>query len=262
MGDVTSWDQGPVRVLAIDRPERANATATSTAIELTDGLRAADADREIGAVVLTGMGEHFSSGGDAYGILDAIAEGDEGAARMMRSFGRLVEEIWNSPLPVVAAVGGITYGGGFNIALACDLVICAADTRFCQVFLRRGLVPDVGGAWLLPRLVGMQRAKELLLLTPEIDAKRAHDLGLVNVIEPDADAARARAVGWARELAGRSPVAMSLAKKLINTSSAVDLHSSLELEAASQTAALQSRPAKEGFEEFLRSRGRQPGDQP
>lgn len=122
--------------------------------------------------MLTGVGAHFSAGGDAELIVDRVQQGETALLAMMRSFHRLIEEIWNSPLPVVAAVGGLAHGGGFDLAPACDLVACAADARWCQVFLRRGVVPDLGGAYLLPRLVGMQRAKELMLLTPEIDAHR------------------------------------------------------------------------------------------
>ncbi len=259
MGEISTWDEGPVRVLAIDRPERLNALAVPTVAALEEAVRAAAADPGIGAVVLTGVGEHFSAGGDAHAILDAIAAGDEALPALMRAFHRLVEEVWNCPLPVLAAVSGVAYGGGFNLALACDLVVCSADVRLCQVFLRRGLVPDLGGAYLLPRLVGMQRAKELMLLTPEIGADRASELGLVNAVLPDAAAALARAVEWGTELAQRPRFAVSLAKKLINASTAGDLHSSLELEAVAQTAALQGRAAREGFARFVGGRDAEEG---
>jgi 2-(1,2-epoxy-1,2-dihydrophenyl)acetyl-CoA isomerase len=252
--EVRVTDEGPVRVVAIDRPERLNAMAVSTATALERAVRAASEDPAVGAVVLTGVGAHFSAGGDATAILDTIEEGDAALLALMRAFHRLVEEVWNSPLPVVAAVSGVAYGGGFNLALACDLVACAADARWCQVFLRRGIVPDLGGAYLLPRLVGMQRAKELMLLTPEIDAARAAELGIVNAVLPDADAAMAQALEWATLLADGPRYATALSKKLINSSTAGDLHSALELEAITQTAALQGGDARAGFAAFLRNR--------
>lgn len=254
MSEVAVHDEGPVRVIAVDRPERLNALAISTAAALEAAVRGASEEQAIGAVVLTGVGRHFSAGGDAAAIVEAIEEGDEALLRMMRAFHRLVEEIWNSPLPVVAAVGGVVYGGAFNLALACDLVACAADARWCQVFLRRGVVPDLGGAYLLPRLVGLQRAKELMLLTGEIDAERAAELGIVNAVLPDADAARARALAWATQLAHGPRYATALTKKMINASTTGDLHAALELEAVTQTAALQGSAARAGFAEFLKTR--------
>jgi 2-(1,2-epoxy-1,2-dihydrophenyl)acetyl-CoA isomerase len=116
--------------------------------------------------------------------------------------------------------------------------------------VRRGVVPDVGGAWLLPRLVGMQRAKELMLLAPEIDARHAERLGLANAVEPDADAALERAVELAGQLAALPAYTVGLSKKLINHSSVDDLRGSLEREAVTQAAVLRSSAATEGFEAF------------
>ena len=168
----------------------------------------------------------------------------------MRAFHRLVVEIWESRLPVVAAVSGVAYGGGVNLALACDLVVCSEDARFCQVFVRRGVVPDVGGAWLLPRLVGMQRAKELMLLAPVIDARHAERLGLTNAVEPDADAALERAVALAGQLAGAAAVHGRALEEADQPFRGRRSPGSLEREAVTQAAALRSRPAVEGFEAF------------
>jgi 2-(1,2-epoxy-1,2-dihydrophenyl)acetyl-CoA isomerase len=247
---ITISDRGPVRVLSVDRPDRRNALRTETAEALELALRAAADDDGVRAVVLTGTGGHFSAGGDAGSILEHIAEDDPALLALMRAFHRLVVELWESRLPVVAAVSGVAYGGAVNLALACDLVVASEDARFCQVFVRRGVVPDVGGAWLLPRLIGMQRAKELMLLAPEIDARHAERLGLVNTVEPDADAALERAVALAEQLAALPPFTVALSKKLLNHSADDDLRGSLEREAVTQAAALRSRPAVEGFEAF------------
>ena len=157
---ITTEQRGAVRILAIDRAERRNAIDTATAAELERAVRDAGDDPDTHALVLAGVGEHFSAGGDVADILEKVGSGDDrDLLALLRTFHRLVVEIWESRLPVVAAVSGVAYGGGFNLALACDLVVLSADARLCQVFVRRGVVPDVGGAWLLPRLVGMQRAR-------------------------------------------------------------------------------------------------------
>lgn len=247
--ELTITDSGAVRTIAINRPARLNAMTTDTARELEHAIRDA-ADGEVGAVVLTGVGEHFSAGGDAHTILDRIAQPDDLAPYdLMRAFHRLIEEVWNSRLPIVAAVSGVAYGGGFNLALACDLVVCAPNVRFCQVFLRRGLVPDVGGAWLLPRVVGLQRAKEIMLLTPELSAVDGKELGFVNAV---ADDPLAHATSLATRLAAGPRLATALTKKLVNGSTTGDLHASLELEAVTQSLALRGTEAREGFEKFLR----------
>jgi 2-(1,2-epoxy-1,2-dihydrophenyl)acetyl-CoA isomerase len=253
--EIEVTDEGAVRVLTINRPARRNALSVATADLLRSELDRAEADPAVGAIVLTGAGGHFSAGGDAEAILavtEEVDEGDDAApTRLMRAFHRLVETVWHSPLPVVAAVSGVAYGGAFNLALACDLVVCSADARFCQVFLRRGVVPDVGGAYLLPRLIGMQRAKELMLLAGEIDAVRAEELGLVNAIRADPDATRAYALELAGRLAAGPRFAIAQTKKLINGSTAGTLQSSLELEAAVQAGVLVSPTARRGFRSFL-----------
>lgn len=253
MTDVQVEDVGAVRVLTIDRPDRRNALSPATADELRSGFERAVTDGA-GAVVLTGAGGHFSAGGDAAAILDVLGDADDGApAAMMRTFHRLVETVWDSPLPVVAAVSGVAYGGGFNLALTCDLVVCSRDARFCQVFLRRGVVPDLGGAYLLPRLVGMQRAKELMLLTPEIDAMRGYELGLVNEVLPDATAACSRAVELAARLADGPRFATAGTKRMVNAGTTGSLHDALRLEAVTQAAALRTDAARAGFAAFLES---------
>lgn len=248
-------DQGAVRILTINRPRQRNALTVPAAEQLRAEVDRAESDADIGAAVLTGAGGHFSAGGDVAEILEVITgDTDEAPMVLMRAFHRLVETVWAARLPIVAAVSGAAYGGAFNLALACDLVVCSAEARFCQVFLRRGVVPDVGGAYLLPRLVGMQRAKELMLLTPELDAQRAHDLGLVNAVLPSQAEALAHGVELAARLAEGPRSAIAETKKLLNASTTGTLQSSLELEAAIQSRVLRSRSAHGGFQGFLASR--------
>ena len=258
MSHILVSDHGAVRTLTINRPERRNALSARTAEELTDAVAGA-AENGSGAIVLAGQGGHFSAGGDAEAILEAIGSGDDGAPyRMMRTFHRLVETIWNSPLPVVAAVAGVAYGGAFNLALACDLIYASADARFCQVFVRRGVIPDLGGAYLLPRLVGMQRAKELMLLAGEIDAPRAEAMGIVNAVLANPAAALAAATDAAAKLAGTPRYTVEMAKRLINGSANSTLAESLSAEASAQSLVLGTPAAREGFDAFL-ERGRKRG---
>ena len=253
-GDVLVRQEGAVRVLIINRPARRNAMTRATAAGLRRELDQAAADPETGAVVLTGADGHFSAGADGADVLAASGDGEEGATRLMHVFHQLVETVWSSALPVVAAVSGVAYGGGFNLALACDLVVCSADTRFCQVFVRRGLVPDLGGAYLLPRLVGMQRAKQLMLLAPEIDAASALALGLVNAVLPDPQQALEHALALAAELGGAQRTAIAQAKRLLNASTGGTLQESLGLEAEIQAALLRSEPVQRSFRDFLAGR--------
>lgn len=244
-------DDGPVRTLVMNGPMRLNALAESTANALHDEVQRAERDDTVHALVLTGAGEHFSAGGDAEGVLAAHASPDDDAmVRFMRAYQRATRAVWDSPLPVIAAVSGVAYGGAFNLALACDLVVCSRNARFCQVFLRRGVVPDFGGAFILPRIVGMQRAKALMLLADEIDALTAHELGLVTAVVDTPEEARIHALGLAHRIAAEPRLAVSLTKRLLHQSASGSFPSSLELEALSQSLVLGSSKAQLAFETF------------
>jgi 2-(1,2-epoxy-1,2-dihydrophenyl)acetyl-CoA isomerase len=258
-GAIAVSDRGPVRLLTIDRPRRRNALTPGLADLLAQPVEAAGRDPAVGAIVLAGAEGHFCAGGDAQTIVEVVGAGSQQAAiAFMRRFQRVVDALWTSDLPVVAAVSGVAYGGGFNLALACDLIIASADARFCQVFLRRGLIPDLGGAYLLPRLVGVQRAKELMLRTREIGAAEAREMGLVSSVTADPDAALAEALTAGAELAARSRLAVTLTKRLINSATAGSLQSALEQEALSQAAVMSTQEAADGFAAFTRGTPHRP----
>lgn len=247
--------RGRVQILTINRPKRRNAFDAHTLESLTRAIEAADRNENVGAVVLTGAGEHFSAGGDADSIVDALVDSnDEATVQMVKHFDRLVATIWNVTVPVVAAVSGVAYGAACNIAFACDLVVASSTARFCQVFLQRGVVPDSGGAWLLPKLVGLHRAKEMLLLAEEFGAQRAFELGLVNQICEGPEETVAYALALGEKMAGFSRMAVRQTKSLINHSSAGTLEASLVLESITQGAVLRSSAARAGFEQFLAKR--------
>lgn len=248
---VVVTDDGPVRVLTLSGPGRLNSLAAATADALCEEVQRAEYEDRIRALVLTGEGRHFSAGGDAAGVIDAAASGEDDAMiRFMRSYHRAALAVWGSSLPVVACVSGVAYGGAFNLALSCDLVVCSKEVRFSQVFLRMGVVPDFGGAFLLPRLVGMQRAKEMILLPDEIDAATAHRLGLVNTVTEAPEQALDEALAVAHRIAEQSRMAVSMTKRLMNSSTGGSYESSLELEALSQASAMGASAAQASFARF------------
>lgn len=253
MSDILTSDDGAVRTLTLNRPAARNSFTADTAAELELAIRAAGDDPDVHVVVLTGAGSTFSAGGDAHAILDRIASPDDTARlALMRSCHRLIEEIWNSRVPVIAAVNGAAVGGGFSLALACDLVICSPTATFSQMFLHRGIAPDLGSAWLLPRIVGLSRAKEIVLTAAVIDAERAVSLGIATSIADDPLAAAAE---LASTIAAAPPLAAGLSKRLLNASTDGDLHSALELEAVTQSLALQGSAAQRSFDGFLNKTG-------
>ncbi|WP_110207810.1 enoyl-CoA hydratase/isomerase family protein [Nocardioides daejeonensis] len=249
--EVLVRDDGPVRVLTLSGPLRLNSISASTADALCDEIHRAERHDPTRALVLTGEGDHFSAGGDADGVIEAAArEDDDAMLRFMRSYQRAALAVWSTPLPVVACVSGVAYGGAFNLALACDLMVCSQEARFCEVFLRMGVVPDFGGAYLLPKAIGMQRAKELMLLADEIDAGTAQRLGLANFVMGTPTEARETALALAHRLSAQSRLAVSMTKRLMNSAAGGSFESALELEALSQATALGSVRAQTSFERF------------
>ncbi|HEU0196789.1 MAG TPA: enoyl-CoA hydratase-related protein [Nevskiaceae bacterium] len=246
-------DRDAVRIITLNRPARRNALTVQSVATLARVVEAAP-DEGIRALVLTGAGDHFCAGADAETALHVTqqAERPEVAHRLLTQFHAPVLAIWNSELPVIAAVAGVAYGGGCNLALLCDLVYATPDARFCEVFLRRGLVPDLGGTWLLPRIVGMQRAKQLAFLTEEISGTRACELGLVNAVLPDANAALAQAVETATRLAQAPATAVALTKRLFNAGGGLSFEAALKLEAVIQADLLRTPGAQQGFGGFLK----------
>lgn len=243
-------DEDLVRTIRINRPHRRNALTAQTAVEIREAVLGAPA-ADIEVIVLTGTGEHFSAGGDAAAILDINESPDDAVAlHLMRDFHTMIEAIWSSELPVIAAASGSVYGGAFNLALSCDLIIASADARFCQVFLRRGVAPDLGGTYLLPRLVGMQRAKQLIYLTEELTAEEAQSLGLVNVVVATSKEVQTQARELAIRLVHTPSHALAMTKHLINSTAGMDFHGALEIEAHVQAALLRSNDVREGFSAF------------
>ncbi|KAF1068532.1 enoyl-CoA hydratase/isomerase family protein [Variovorax sp.] len=238
-----------VATLTLDRPEAKNALDPTMADELGECLAAIRADEAVRVLVLAGAGGAFCAGGDVKAMGQGGPRTPEQRRAGMARYTRICTELMALDRPVIAAVDGVAYGAGFSLALMCDIVLLSERARLCMVFQRIGLVPDMGAFYTLPRVVGLQRAKELIFSAREIDATEALHLGLAMEVVP-AEALAARAQAIARSFAGASPVAMSIAKRALQASLGSDLQTLLEIESSGQALASNSDYAKEAVRRF------------
>jgi len=238
-----------IATLTIDRPEVKNALDLATVGELRAALQALASNQDAGVLILTGAGDAaFVSGAD---INDIRARGrDEGLAAINSS---LFAEIERFPRPTIAAVNGYALGGGCELALACDIRIAADTAKFGQPELGLGIIPGAGATQRLPRLVGMGRAKHLILTGDIIDAKQALDIGLVTAVTPPGQL-QIRARELAKKILRQGPLAAKLAKLALNASARVDLDSGLLLETLAQALCYSSEDKVEGTTAFLEKR--------
>jgi 2-(1,2-epoxy-1,2-dihydrophenyl)acetyl-CoA isomerase len=247
-------ESGGVMRLTLNRPDKLNAFTLGMHAELRAGLEAANADPECRVVVLTGAGRAFSAGQDLAeigGPTDA-ARPDAGS-RLEEAYNPLIKLITALEKPVICAVNGIAAGAAANIALACDLVFAARSASFLQAFARIGLIPDAGGTWALPRLVGAARARGLAILAEPLTAEKAEAWGLIwKCVDDDKLAAEVAAV--AGKLAAAPTYALALAKRALAASSTNTLGQQLDLERDLQQLAGASPDAREGIAAFLEKR--------
>ncbi|GKQ36626.1 enoyl-CoA hydratase/isomerase family protein [Streptomyces sp. A012304] len=249
----TTTDQH-VTHITLDRPEALNALTPGLREKLIDLLAGASADPDVRAVVLTGTGRGFCAGADLRGGPPAGERIAGDVARTLRlGAQRLIAAVLDCEKPVVAAVNGTAAGLGAHLALACDLVLAAESARFIEVFVRRGLVPDAGGAYLLPRLIGPQRAKELMFFGDALGAADAERLGLVNRVVPDGELDKT-ARAWAARLACGPTRALTLTKQLVNASLDTDRAGAFAAEAAAQEINMTTTDAREGVASFTERR--------
>ncbi len=249
--------------LRIERPDAGNALTAAMRDQLATWLHDASSDLFVRAVVLTGSGEKaFCTGADLRGGRPEPRERPEGApesvtgdgARTIREgWQRLVGAVLDCEKPVIAGVNGTAAGGGMHLALACDLVVAARNARFIEVFIRRGIAPDAGGAWLLTRLVGIQRAKELFFFGDDVPAERAERLGLVNQVV-EAEELEATVARLAGRLAAGPTKAIGVAKWLANRALDVDRTTSFHDEALAQELVTRTEDSKEGVASFVERR--------
>jgi enoyl-CoA hydratase/carnithine racemase len=246
-----------VATVTFDRPERLNALTFESYADLRDLLGELPHREDVRVVVITGTGRGFCSGGDVEDIIGALQKmGAKELLDFTRMTGSVVQRMRECPLPIIAAVNGVAAGAGAVIALAADLRILARSARLSFLFTKVGLAgADMGSAYLLPRLVGLGRATELLLLGEDVEPARAAEVGLANRVVED-DALRKEASELARRLADGPTTAYATTKLLISRELDSDLAGSLELEAFAQALLMTSEDHREFYRAF--TEGRQP----
>ncbi len=252
--------EGAVSWITLNRPEAGNAITPGQRDRVIDLLGRASADPAVRAVVIGATGTRFCTGADLRSGGEAPSPGSAprrvagDTARLIREGAqRLVEAVLDCEKPVVAAVNGTAAGIGAHLAFACDLVVAAERARFIEVFVRRGIAPDGAGAYLLSRLVGPHRAKELLLLGDDLGAAQAADWGLVNRVVPD-DALDGEVAALAGRLAAGPTRALAAAKWLVNRALDVDRRTALDDEAMAQELVVGTDDAVEGLTAFAERR--------
>lgn len=245
---------GGVTRLTLNRPDKLNAFTLQMHGELRAGLEAASADPQCRVVVLTGAGRAFSAGQDLAEVGSSTdASVPDPGSRLEKAYNPLIKLIASLEKPVICAVNGVAAGAAANVALACDLVYAARSASFLQAFARIGLIPDAGGTWALPRLVGAARARGLALLAEPLSAEKAEAWGLIwKAVDDDKLESEVSAV--AGKLAAAPTYALALAKRALAASSTNTLPQQLDLERDLQRLAGASPDAREGIAAFLEKR--------
>ncbi len=244
---VDTADNGVVTV-TMNRPEKKNAANFQMWNELRATWSEIGADPDVRCVVMTGAGDAFCSGADLAG----------GGVQMhqlqaMNVIHQTLSALYSIMVPVIAKVNGVAAGAGMNMALACDLILASDQARFSEIFSRRGLSVDFGGTWILPRLIGLHRAKELAFFGDVIDAKTAQDFGFVNTVIPS-DRFDDEVADWANRLAAGPPLALAMTKRLLTLNASADFASALESEGLAQTVNFTTDDTKEAVQAFLDKR--------
>ena len=247
--------QERIATLTLNRPDRLNALGGTLREDLYDAVLKCGADAGVRSIVITGAGRGFCSGGDVKAMSERDRSGEAAPAseRFPPSRDRIFLAMRDGPKPIIAAVNGAAAGAGMNLALACDLRIASTAAKFSQAFVKRGLHPDWGGTYFLPRIVGIAKACELIFTGETIDAKEALRLGIVTALyEPEA--LMPKALALARKIADGPPIAISGAKRAIYHNQDVDLRAALEFETFAQNVSRETEDAKEGVRAFMEKR--------
>ncbi len=242
-----------VATIVMNRPEAANALNLTMARELAEIAIRCDEDDDIRAVVITGVGRFFSSGGD---IASFGAAGDDAPGlikEMTMYFHAAVSRFNRMNPPVVGAVNGVAAGAGFSFAMSCDLIVAADSAVFVSAYTAAGLSPDGSASYFLPRQIGMKRFAELMLLNRRLTAQEAHEWGMITRVVPDGEALDA-AQDIARQLAAGPTLAYGAVKHLLHETLGSSLETQMELEARTIADMARSADGKEGIEAFLNKR--------
>jgi len=236
-------------IVTLNRPEKRNALDVSMRNELAEVVMTARSDSSLYAMIITGAGGAFCAGGDIQGMSKGKRSPHDSRKRIQDIYTWLYELV-SLELPVIAAVDGAAYGAGINIALAADFILASTRARFCEVFGRIGLIPDVGGLFLLPRIVGLQKAKELVFSARAIGPEEAKEMGIVYAIH-EPDTLLDEAIALAGRFRNASREAIGIAKNILNQSYNQDFRALGELEAFGQAVAHDTDYHKAAVKRFL-----------
>ena len=240
-----------IAFITLNRPARMNALNMEMALELQQRLDECGSQKEVRAVYLTGAGKAFCAGQD---LAAAVGSQGHGLDKVLtEGYNPIVTKIRNLPKPVVAAVNGVAAGAGASLALCCDVVVAAQAASFIQAFSKIGLVPDSGGTYILPRLIGWQRASAMAMLGDPISAEQAEKMGMLYTVYSGQEFQPA-SLALAKKLAELPTVALGLIKQALNRSADNMLEAQLDLENELQQQALKTKDFKEGIDAFLNKR--------
>ena len=251
MADIEVTRSESIATVTINRPQRKNAVTGDMWAQLAETFRSLAADTEVRCVVITGAGGEFCSGADLAARSASGKPMHQLAA--MRHVNDAALSLHRMPQPTIAKVRGVAVGAGCNMALGCDLVVASETARFSEIFAKRGLSLDFGGSWILPRRVGLHRAKALALFGDIISAADARELGLVNRVLPDGEL-DAFVDEWAKRLAAGPPIALALTKRMLNNAMNVTMEEALDDEGAAQTVNFATKDTLEAMEAFMQKR--------
>lgn len=252
MSDAVLYEQQEsVLTLTLNRPATRNALTDMEVVDtLVACLERAQADTSVRVIVLTGAGTAFSSGGNIKHMRDDVGTFAGSAAHIRENYRRGIQRIplafHELDVPCIAAVNGPAHGAGCDLTLMCDIRIAAESALFAESFARLGIIPGDGGAWLLPRVIGLARASEMIFTGTAIDAQRAHAWGLVSQVVPDCELLHA-AYALAQAIASNPPGVLRMSKRLIREGQRMDLPSLLELSAAFQGIAHRTADHREAL---------------
>ena len=258
MGLITVERKGAVAILTLNRPESLNALgAPGDGDQVRGACEAINADPGVRAVVLTGAGRAFSAGGDIKAMKNRDGAFGGGGVELRENYRtnihRIVRAVYGLEVPSIAAVNGPAVGLGCDVACMCDIRIASAEARFGVTFLKLGLIPGDGGAWLLPRIVGMSRAAELLFTGDMIDAETARAWGLVSRVAPAATLMD-EALALAERITAQPPHALRLAKNLLRHGQTASYDTLMDMSAAAQAIAHLTEDHMEGVDALLEKR--------
>ena len=243
--------QNSIATITLNRPEKFNAFNRDMSLQLQEKLEECSGNNDVRIIIITGMGKAFSSGQDIREIINAEKPGIQNAIE--EQYNPLIQKIRNINKPVIAAVNGVAAGAGANIALCCDIVVAAQSAVFVQAFGKIGLIPDCGGTYFLPRLIGMQKATALMMLGDSISAEEAEKIGMIYKCFANADFIE-EVNKIALRLSKLAPKALAYTKNALNKSLHQSMEMQLQTEDELQQKAAATNDFKEGITAFMEKR--------